>query len=86
LLRAAAEAAQARGAVAVCEQAREALQERGHRADPRQDAARSLSSTERSILGLAAQGLSVNEVAQRLLLTPGIVRAALAAEDAQVPR
>jgi DNA-binding NarL/FixJ family response regulator len=86
LLRAAAEAADARGAVAVCEQARTALLQRGHRADPRPDAARSLSSTERSILGLAAEGLSVNEVAQRLLLTPGIVRAALAAEDAQVPR
>jgi DNA-binding NarL/FixJ family response regulator len=41
-----------------------------------------VSITARRILELSASGLGVNEVAQRLFLTPGTVRAAL--EQAQV--
>ena len=83
LLEAASEAAHARGALGIRDQARAALERRGHPADRRHDDIRWVSSTERMILDLSATGLGIHEVAQRLLLTPGTVRAALEAEGSQ---
>jgi DNA-binding NarL/FixJ family response regulator len=77
LLRAASEAAHAAGALGVRDQARAALRDRGHPDDTRFDHVKRLSETERRILDLTAEGLSVREVAQRLFLTPGTVRSVL---------
>ena len=83
LLKEASAAAHARGALGIRDRARAALERRGHPADTRRDDIRWVSSTERMILDLTAAGVSIHEVAQRLLLTPGTVRAALEAEGSQ---
>ena len=51
--------------------------ERGHAPDEPVDAPARLTSRQRRVLDLAAAGLDVNEVAQRLFLTPRTVRAVL---------
>ena len=48
----------------------------GRPADPGSEPPR-LTSRQRRVSDLAAAGLGVNEVAQRLFLTPGTVRAVL---------
>ena len=70
LLRAAFGAARACGARSVVRDAAAALAQRGHRLEEAADA-RSGSRPERRVIDLAAAGLEVNEVAQRLFLTPG---------------
>ena len=78
LLRSALTAARACGARSVARDAVEALAQRGHRPDDAAaDAPTRLSTRQRRVLDLAAAGLDVNEVAQRLFLTPGTVRAVL---------
>ena len=78
LLRSALAAARACGARSVARDAGEALARRGHapgrRGCGRPDPAH---RPQRRVLDLAAAGLDVNEVAQRLFLTPGTVRAVL---------
>ena len=78
LLQAALAAAGACGARAVARAAAEELTRRGARPD---DSAFTpgtrLTSRQRRVLDLANEGLDVNEVAQRLFLTPGTVRAVL---------
>ena len=82
LLQAAVARARACGAQRVFADACAALQERGQAVDGACDLSTPVSVTVRRILDLAGTGLGVHEVAQRLFLTPGTVRAAL--EDAQV--
>lgn len=71
------ETAEQRGAQRVRDLARSELERRGHPVAPRGEEVRPLSSTERKILALTADGLKVHEVAQQLFLTPGTVRAVL---------
>ncbi|MGY1820935.1 BTAD domain-containing putative transcriptional regulator [Geodermatophilus sp. SYSU D00079] len=80
LLRAASATAHAVGAPRLARRACAALEARGLADEPRADAER-LSSTERRILELAAAGLGAREVAERLYLDPGTVRAVLLAAD-----
>jgi DNA-binding SARP family transcriptional activator len=70
------------GAQQVFADACAALAERGHAVEGACDLPAPVSVTVRRILDLAGTGLGVHEVAQRLFLTPGTVRAAL--EHAQV--
>jgi DNA-binding CsgD family transcriptional regulator len=77
LLQAALGAAQACGARSVARDALQALGQRGHRLEESANARARLTARERRILDLAAAGLEVNEIAQRLFLTPGSVRALL---------
>ena len=78
LLRSALVSARGCGARTVARDAVEALVLRGHRPDDiAHDAQPRLSTRERRVLDLAASGLDVNEIAQRLFLTPGTVRALL---------
>jgi DNA-binding SARP family transcriptional activator len=77
LLRDAVAVAHQHGAVALREQARAALQARGCPDGTSGDLVRRPSLTERRIRELAAAGHGVHEVAQRLFLTPGRVRAVL---------
>jgi DNA-binding NarL/FixJ family response regulator len=77
LLQAAAEAAHRLGAEAVEQRACAALRSRGRPARLPEDGGRPLSSTERRVLELAATGLGVREIAQRLFMTPGTVQAVL---------
>ncbi|WP_432479481.1 BTAD domain-containing putative transcriptional regulator [Nocardioides sp. GXQ0305] len=77
LLRSALETARGSGARGVADDAVSALASRGlPHADPGDLPAR-LTSRQRRVSELAASGLDVNEVAQRLFLTPGTVRAVL---------
>ena len=64
------------GARAVVREASEALVRRGRPAEVDDTPART-TSRQRQVNDLVATGLDVNEVAQRLFLTPGTVRAAL---------
>nr|WP_281371672.1 BTAD domain-containing putative transcriptional regulator [Petropleomorpha daqingensis] len=82
LLRAASEAAGELGADAVLRRACAALQARGV-SDGHRPAAPRSSSMERPVLALAATGLGVPEIAQRLFLTPGTVAAVLEAVDGE---
>jgi DNA-binding SARP family transcriptional activator/tetratricopeptide (TPR) repeat protein len=66
-----------RGARGVLEQARSELERRGCPVEPRRDESGRLSPTERQVLELTGDGLTVHEVAQRLFVTPGTVRAVL---------
>ncbi len=66
-----------RGAHRVRDLARAELERRGHPVEALDEEVRTLSSTERQILDLTARGLDVHEVAQRLFVTPGTVRAVL---------
>ncbi len=78
LLRAALDTARACGARAVAGAAAAALTERGRAADVgAASPAAGLTSRQRRVSDLAATGLDVNEIAQRLFLTPGTVRAVL---------
>ena len=77
LLRAALDTARACGARVVARDAAAALAERGHAPEDPGAAPAGLTSRQRRVSDLAAAGLDVNEVAQRLFLTPGTVRAVL---------
>uniref|UniRef100_UPI0035698D9A hypothetical protein n=1 Tax=Nocardioides sp. TaxID=35761 RepID=UPI0035698D9A len=77
LLGAALEAGRACGARAVAAAAETALAQRGHEATRTEDLPARLTSRQRRVSELAASGLDVNEVAQRLFLTPGTVRSVL---------
>jgi len=78
MLRSSLSAARACDARFVARDAGDGLAQRGHRPDdPAADGATRLSTRQRRVLDLAAAGLDVNEVAQRLFLTPGTVRAVL---------
>jgi Bacterial regulatory proteins, luxR family len=83
LLLAAGRTAEQRGALGVLGRARDELDRRGQRVEPRDDGLRPLSRTDRQILDLTAAGLDAHEVAQRLFVTPGTVRAVL--DEAAVP-
>ena len=86
LLRAALARARSCGAQQVLTDACAALQQRGEHVDGEdRDDAPPVPLTVRRILDLAGAGLGVHEVAQRLFLTPGIVRAALDAHDHSSP-
>jgi tetratricopeptide (TPR) repeat protein len=80
LLRAAVARARACGAQRVFADACAALAERGQAVDGACDLTAPVSVTVRRIHDLAGKGLGVHEVAQRLFLTPGTVRAALGQE------
>ena len=82
LLLAAGDAAAGRGAYALNEAACAELRRRGHPVDPRREAARPLSPTERQVLELTHAGLGVDDVSRRLFLTPETVRAVLRAAGA----
>lgn len=77
LLRSALDAARACGARALAHDAAAALGERGRAPDDPGAAPAGLTNRQRRVRDLAADGLDVNEVAQRLFLTPGTVRAVL---------
>ena len=81
LLRAALATARACGARAVVGDAVAALAQRGESTVEADDVPTRITSRQRRVTDLVATGLDVNEVAQRLFLTPGTVRAAL--ESAQ---
>jgi DNA-binding CsgD family transcriptional regulator len=77
LLEAALDTARACGARAVAADAAQALADRGRPAAHRDDAPAGLTGRQQRVIELTAAGLDVNEVAQRLFLTPGTVRAVL---------
>jgi DNA-binding SARP family transcriptional activator/DNA-binding NarL/FixJ family response regulator len=77
LLRAALATARACGARVVVRDTVAALAQRGESAAAAEDVPTRMSSRERRVADLVATGLDVNEVAQRLFLTPGTVRAVL---------
>lgn len=78
LLQSALAGARACGARSVAREAVDALSLRGHHHDePAADVPAQPSARQRTVLDLAASGLDVNEVAERLFLTPGTVRAVL---------
>jgi len=77
LLQAALATARACGARAVVRDAVSALAQRGESAAAVDDVPTRITSRQRRVTDLAATGLDVNEVAQRLFLTPGTVRAVL---------
>jgi DNA-binding SARP family transcriptional activator len=77
LLHQALEDARARGARGVQRDAVAVLAARGASVALEEAATTELTTRDRRILDLAATGLDVNEVAQRLLLTPGTVRGVL---------
>ena len=77
LLQSALDGARACGAHAVVRDAAQALAERGHAPGEPDAAPDGLTSRQRRITDLAAAGSDVNEIAQRLFLSPGTVRAVL---------
>lgn len=77
LLKAALATARACGAARVVHDALSALVERGESAAEVDDVPVGITSRQRRVTDLVASGLDVNEVAQRLFLTPGTVRAVL---------
>ena len=77
LLQTALTAARGCGAQSVARDAVEGLAQRGHEPEDAVDAPARLTSRQRRVLDLTAAGLGVNEIAQRLFLPPGTVRAAL---------
>jgi DNA-binding NarL/FixJ family response regulator len=77
LLESALRGARACGARRVARDAIEALVRRGHAPNEGEDAPTRLTTRQQRVTDLAASGLDVNEVAQRLFLTPGTVRAVL---------
>jgi DNA-binding NarL/FixJ family response regulator len=81
LLRAALATARACGATSVVRDAESALTQRGESTGEVDDVSTRTTSRQRRVTDLTATGLDVNEVAQRLFLTPGTVRAVL--ESAQ---
>ncbi|MGZ8738076.1 MAG: BTAD domain-containing putative transcriptional regulator [Nocardioides sp.] len=85
LLRAALEASRACGARAVADDAAAALAVRGRPPGDPGTAPAGLTDRQRRVLALAAAGLDVHEVAQRLFLTPGTVRAVLESKTEVAP-
>jgi DNA-binding SARP family transcriptional activator/DNA-binding CsgD family transcriptional regulator len=90
LLRSALGAARACGARGVEAEAGLALERRGqpgadHHGDVPTGLSSRLSSRQRRVAELAAAGLDANEVAQRLFLTPGTVRALLESTTGAAP-
>lgn len=85
LLRAALAAARDCGARAVAHEAAVALGERGWAPDDPGAAPAGLTDRQRRVRDLTAAGLEVNEVAQRLFLTPGTVRAVLESQPEVAP-
>jgi DNA-binding SARP family transcriptional activator/tetratricopeptide (TPR) repeat protein len=86
MLHAAVARARRCGAQRVFADACAALHDRGQDVDDETcDDPEPVSLTVRRILDLAGAGLGVHEVAQRLFLTPGTVRAALAGHDHSSP-
>lgn len=77
LLRAAAKRAHRLGAEVIEQRACAALRARGQAADLSRGGGRPLSGTEQRVLDLAATGMGVREIAQRLFMTPGTVQAVL---------
>ena len=77
LLRSALDGARACGARTTARDAAVALQSRGQAPDDPATAPAGLSDRQAKVRALASGGLSVNEIAQRLFLTPGTVRAVL---------
>jgi len=77
LLQSALDTARACGARTVVRDAVTALAQRGHAPVDPGAAPVGLTGRQRRVIDLAAAGLDVNEVAQRLFLTPGTVRAVL---------
>ena len=85
LLRAALAMARACGSRAVERDALTALTRQGEPAAEPGDVPTRITSRERRVTALVASGLEVNEVAQRLFLTPGTVRAVLEAAEVTAP-
>ncbi len=81
LLQTALTAARDCGARSVARDAVEGLAQRGHQPEDAVDAPPRLTSRQQRVLDLSAAGLGVNEIAQRLFLPPGTVRAALATTE-----
>jgi DNA-binding NarL/FixJ family response regulator len=77
LLEAALQAARTCGARGLAADAVEALAQRGHPDADAGDTHTGLTSRQRRVIELTAAGLDSHEVAQRLFLTPGTVRAVL---------
>jgi ATP/maltotriose-dependent transcriptional regulator MalT len=77
LLQAALTAARACDARPVVRDAVVALAQRGHHLEDSAGAPTRLTARQRRLLDLAVAGLDVNQIAQRLFLTPGTVRAVL---------
>jgi DNA-binding CsgD family transcriptional regulator len=85
LLDSALGAARACGARGVAADAARALAHRGRPASSPDDAPAGLTSRQRRVAELTAAGLDVNQVAQRLFLTPGTVRAVLESTTGAAP-
>jgi DNA-binding NarL/FixJ family response regulator len=85
LLDSALGAARACGARGVAADAARALAHRGRPASSPDDAPARLTSRQRRVAELTAAGLDVNQVAQRLFLTPGTVRAVLESTTGAAP-
>ena len=85
LLQSAAATARACGARAVAGDAVAALSQRGETTVEANDVTTRMTSRQRRVTDLAATGLGVNEVAQRLFLTPGTVRALLESAQGGAP-
>ncbi|HYO39199.1 MAG TPA: BTAD domain-containing putative transcriptional regulator [Nocardioidaceae bacterium] len=77
LLEAALATARACGARALVRDTESALAERGESCSEAVDVGTRITSRQRRVIELAATGLDVHDVAQRLFLTPGTVRAVL---------
>ena len=77
LLTAALDTARACGARALVRDTVSALAQRGEICSEEDDERTRVTSRQRRVIDLAATGLDVHEVAQRLFLTPGTVRAVL---------
>jgi DNA-binding NarL/FixJ family response regulator len=85
LLRAALATARSCGALEVIREAVSALGQRGESTAEVDDIPTTITSRQRRVTDLAATGLAVNEVAQRLFLTPGTVRAVLESARGAAP-
>ena len=85
LLRAALATARACGALGVIRDAVSALAQRGENTGEVDDVPTRVTSRQRRVTDLAETGLDVNEVAQRLFLTPGTVRAVLESAEGAAP-
>ena len=85
LLRATLATARACGALQVIRDAVSALGQRGESTAEVDDVPTRITSRQRRVTDLTATGLDVNEVAQRLFLTPGTVRAVLESAQGAAP-
>lgn len=85
LLRATLATARACGALQVIRDAVSALGQRGESTAEVDDVPARITSRQRRVTDLTATGMDVNEVAQRLFLTPGTVRAVLESAQGAAP-